>query len=155
MKKNLLIIIGGLFLASCASMPKWTNVPTSHSECKKTICDYGIGESSINPLSLREETAQARGRAKVLEIIQSRMKSVLKDYRGPEGVLPEKAIRSVAEGSLSGVYMVDKYITNDGTVYTLMKLEPEKFKKIIETNQELSTQAKEFIRNRTDELLSE
>jgi len=153
-KAGILSIAVAVFSGCGGTMPKWVkSSPHSFKDCRDTICAYGIGEASIKSVSLREETAEARGRAKVLEIIKSNIKSVLKDYRGPEGDLSEKAIGTVAEGSLSGVYMADKYVDSEGTVYTLMRLEPTKFKKIIVENSELSQQAREFLRNRTDELL--
>lgn len=143
-----------LFLASCSSVPVWVEkAPSAFKDCRDTICAYGIGEPSIKSLSLREETAETRGRAKVLEIIESRMKSVTKDIRAAEGDNTEKAIKSISEGSLSGVYLVDKYVKDDGTVYALMRLEPVKFKKIIEENKSISQETREFLRNRTEELL--
>jgi hypothetical protein len=151
-----MLTLGGLFMfmVSCASVPTWVNkTASSHKECRDTICAVGMADATIKSMSLREETAETRGRARVLEIIESRIKTNITDIRAAEGENTEKAIRQIAEGSLSGVYAADKYVSSDGTVYVLMRLEPTKFKKIIEDNKEINQATRDFLRKRADELL--
>ena len=155
------ILLGvSMFVAcGCASVPKkpaWTNSPAKEiKECRESLCAVGIAEASIKSLSLRDEASESRGRQKILATLQENITRVQKEGTLPEGVNLEQAAERIVKGSISGAYLYDKFTDQEGNIYALMVLNNEKFKKLIDQFTDISPKTREFIRNRTDELLKD
>ncbi|MFH1619820.1 MAG: hypothetical protein ABIG11_07935 [bacterium] len=150
-----------VFLSSCASAPLWTTKgPGAYEKCKDILCADGLaepkhGDLGIASKTLREETAERRARARILEILESRITLVMKDYVGPEGELVERAIRTIANGATSGAVLLDRHTDGDESVRALVGIDSAKFKKAVEDIPQLQEESRKFLRQRTDALLEE
>ena len=125
---------------------------------------YGIGSASnIQSTSLLRSSSENRARNEVAKILQVYTASLMKDYiastsAGQANVSSEEqhveqAIKTVTATTLSGVEIIDHWQhPATGELYSLARLDLEKFKENLEKAKELNSQARDYIRKNADRL---
>lgn len=86
---------------------------------------YGVASAAgiKNPALLRS-TAEDRARADLAKVIETFSKALMKDYQASNGEQAvTQVIETVTKTSLKGVVIADHYITADGDLYALAKLD--------------------------------
>ena len=159
MMKRTVIGIGlaAMVWVGCATgRPAWTTKGAGAFPPSEKVF-YGIGraDASIQNESLRVETADNRARGDLQKVFDTFSETMMRDYNGMDGQVIERGIKTFSAGHISGAQIVDRYTDSKGTAFSLLKLDLESFKKAIEMSQELSSQAKEFVRKRSDALFSD
>ena len=128
---------------------------------------YGIGSASnIQNTSLLRSSSENRARNEVAKIFQVYTASLMKDYMAStsagqanvssEEQHVEQAIKTVTATTLSGVEIIDHWQhPATGELYSLARLDLEKFKENLEKAKELNSQARDYIRKNADRLHNE
>lgn len=164
MKNTMIAAVSVLFLFGCASTskvtggPEWTMKGTGAFKDGGGKVFYGVGlagAGSIKDESLRRETADNRARADLQKVFNTYTSSLMKDYSGTDGELVERAIKTFQSGTLSGVQITDRYQKDDGTLYSLAKLDLDQFKKAMDLAKDMNTAAKEYLQKKSDAMFEE
>lgn len=150
------VLIGGVLAGCVTGRPEWITKGAGAFKSSDHVF-YGIGraDASIGNESLRIETADNRGRADLQKVFDTFSSSLMKDYSSTDGQQVERAIKTFSAGHISGAQVVDRYTDGKGNSFSLVRLDLEAFKKAMEAAQELSSQAKEYVRKRADALFGE
>jgi len=163
MEKNLLLVVVLCFSAACATTGKVTGGPdwtmkgsgAFSSGGDKAFYGVGLAAPTVKDESLRREAADNRARADLQKVFSTYSGSLMKDYSGTDGELVERVVKTWQNGSLSGVQVIDRYQRDDGTLYSLVKLDLNQFKKFLEMEKGLNAEAKEYLRKRSDAMFEE
>ena len=163
MEKNLLLVFVLVFSAACATTGKVTGGPdwtmkgsgAFSGGGEKVFYGVGLAGPGIKDESLRREASDNRARADLQKVFDTYVGSLMKDYSGTEGELVDRVVKTYQHGSLSGVQIMDRYQRADGTLYSLAKVDLDQFKKFIELQKELNTEAREFLKKKSDAMFEE
>jgi hypothetical protein len=124
---------------------------------------YGVGMAKdIKSESLRRSTADNRAIAEVSKQVSVMSSSMMRDYmssasaaesdksRGEQYV--EGTVKTLSSNVLSGVNIADRW-DNGKTAYSLAELEAKDIKSAADKDNELSVQAKEYIKANAESAL--
>jgi hypothetical protein len=127
---------------------------------------YGVGAvTGVKNKPLARTTAENRARAEIGKVFETYSASLMKDYMASttggaavtnasatsEEQHIEQAIKTFSAVTLSGVMIVDHWTDpEDGTLYSLARLNLEEFKNSLDKMQELSAQARDFVRKNAE-----
>lgn len=137
--------------------PEWVNRGSGAFGGEKKVF-YGVGSASgIKNASLARSTAGNRARAEISKIFETYSASLMKDYAASttagdfsassEEQRVEQAIKTFSARTMNGVEIVDNWINpQDGTYYSLARLDMEGFMSQIEKANELSEKVKEQVK---------
>jgi len=162
MQKILLLTVVMCFTAACATTSKVTGGPDwtmrgsgAFSGGGKAFYGVGLAMPTLKDESLRREAADNRARADLQKIFETYSSGIMKDYSGSDGQLVERVIKTYQNGTRAGVQVVDRYQRRDGTVYSLVKLDLDQFKKYLEAENGISSQTRDYLRNKSDAMFEE
>ena len=162
-----------LILIGCAGpelmpkkMPAWVIKGSGAFKTGGNQNFYGVGAvTGINNKPLARTASGNRARAEVAKIFETYTASLMKDYMASttggaivgadsatsEEQHVEQAIKTFSATTLSGVEIVDFWSDpEDGTLYSLAKLDVAKFKDSLDQIKELNSQVRDFVRKNAD-----
>jgi len=145
--------------------PEWVNKGTGAFGEKGKIF-YGVGiASGIRNASLRRSTADSRGRSEIAKTLDTYVAVLNKDYQASttagdmsassEEQHVQQALKTYTQLELSGVVIVDHWVDNDGTEYSLAQLDMETFKNNLDRMKELSAGVREAVRANAEKAFDE
>ena len=155
------LIIG---LAACGGPPKWVKQGSGAFNEKDSKGFYGVGSVvGVRNEPLAWDTAENRARAEIAKTFETYTGYLMRDYaasttagdftKNTEEQNVERAIKTVATATLSGVRPIDRYKDDKtGTYYVLAKLNLEEMKNNLEQAKELNAQVRDYVRKNADKL---
>ncbi|HET6371096.1 MAG TPA: hypothetical protein VFG95_07860 [Nitrospiria bacterium] len=168
-----LIALG--ILSGCASTkgsiapsgPAWVNKGSGAFSDGGTKAFYGVGAvTGIRNKPLAVTAADNRARAEITKIFETYTASLMRDYtrtttagdmqKTSEEQDVEQAVKTFSAATLSGVFIVDHWQDPaDGTLYSLAKLDLDKFKENIDKAKELNAAVRDYVRNNSEKAFNE
>tara|TARA_B100000315_G_C14422225_1_gene516124 strand:+ start:323 stop:883 length:561 start_codon:yes stop_codon:yes gene_type:complete len=146
-----------------ADAPKWVIKGNDAFKDKKMF--YGIGSASnFKNYSLQRSAADNRARNDIAKYLEFYTASLMKDYEASTAAESkvdierhtEQVIKTVTSQTLTGVVIVDHWEHSArGELFSLARLDMEKFKENISKQDTLSKEVKEYVRENADELHEE
>lgn len=142
--------------------PAWVNKGNGAFTNIKDKAFYGVGSvSGVQNKSLSIQAADNRARAEIAKIFQTYSASLMRDYarsttagdmkKSSEEQDISNAVKTFSAATLSGVVIVDHWQdSQDGTLYSLVKLDIEKFKESIDKAKELNAATRDYVRANAD-----
>ncbi|MCP9446433.1 MAG: LPP20 family lipoprotein [Nitrospira sp.] len=156
-----LLLVG---LTACGGPPKWVERGSGAFNEKDRKAFYGVGSVvGVKNEPLAWDTAENRARAEIAKTVQTYTAYLMRDYaasttagdftRNTEEQNVERAVKTVATVTLSGVRPVDRYKDEKtNTYYVLAKLSLEDMKNNLERAKELNAEVRDFVRKNADRL---
>jgi uncharacterized lipoprotein YmbA len=178
-KKILGIAVAALAMAACgsdkpqmsnqvlhANGPDWVNRGSGAFGGEKGRIFYGVGiASGIRNAAMRRSTSDARARAEIAKTLDTYVSVLNKDYMASttagdmsassEEQHVEQALKTYSNTELSGVNIVDHWVDNDGTEYSLAQLDMEQFKNGMDKMKELNAKVRDMVRANADKAFDE
>src|SRR5438128_4703988 len=122
-----------------ANGPDWVNRGSGAFGGDKGKVFYGVGiASGIRNAAMRRSTTDSRARAEIAKTLDTYVAVLNKDYMASttagdmsassEEQHVEQALKTYSQTELSGVGIVDHWVDNDGTEFSLAQLDMEQFK---------------------------
>ncbi|MGC6418005.1 MAG: hypothetical protein ACON3Z_12865 [Bradymonadia bacterium] len=157
---------GNAMAAAFAGAPEWVLGCDNYFEGKAVVCGVGSVSGVRNP-SLAVSAAEGRGRSKIARSLQSKIKTMLKDYQSTtaggdsfgKASNDEQHIvevsKQVTKMSLSGTKKKKHWIGPDGTIHVLMVLDVEAFKNSMSKMQQLDEAVRKAVVERADKAFKE
>jgi hypothetical protein len=144
-----------------ASGPDWVNRGSGAFGGDKGRTFYGVGiASGIHNAAMRRSTTDSRARAEIAKTLDTYVSVLNKDYMASttagdmkassEEQHVEQALKTYSQMELSGVLIVDHWVDNDGTEYSLAQLDMDAFKNNMDKMKELNEQVKQQVRANAD-----
>jgi hypothetical protein len=147
--------------------PAWvTKGCAAYQGEKAAICGVGSAGGTRNP-SLAMSAAEGRARTAIARSLQVKVKSMLKDYQatttGGEdfgtAAADEQHIvdvsKQITNMTLSGTQRVDSWISPNGTLYVLMKLDVDAFKDAVSGMKQLDEKVRKAVIERAEKAFKE
>jgi hypothetical protein len=179
--KKLIAIAGLAALAACgggssapqqsnqvqhASGPDWVNRGSGAFGGDKGRTFYGVGiASGIHNAAMRRSTTDSRARAEIAKTLDTYVTVLNKDYMASttagdmkassEEQHVEQALKTYSQMELSGVLIVDHWVDNDGTEYSLAQLDMDAFKNNMDKMKDLNEAVKQQVRANADKAFDE
>jgi hypothetical protein len=126
---------------------------------KSAICGSGSVQGMSN-ISLARSAAEGRARTELAKTLQVRVKSMLKDYQaatqgGPQNDTAseqhiEDVSKQITDMTLSGSRIEDTFISDTGTFWALVVLDPDEFKDSLKNMKDLDEAIRADIIRRAD-----
>src|SRR5437773_10457676 len=153
-----------LILAACSGTPKWVSKGGGYMSEKDSKAFYGVGAvTGIRNEPLAKETADNRARADLAKYVDTYTDYLMRDYgasttagdftKTSEEQNVERALKTFVSTHLSGVTVVDRREKDDKTgkiIYSLAKLDLDKFKDQVGQLKELNDAARDFVRKNAE-----
>ncbi len=151
-------------LAGCVSTarPSWIlKGGGAFPEQEKQVF-YGVGSiQGVDNRSLARTAADNRARAEIAKILGTYTAALMRDYasattandiqRSTQEQHIENTLKTVTIKTVSGVEVIDRWIDEDGTIYSLARLHLAAFKTNVEGLQELHQDVRDYIRQHADQ----
>jgi len=147
--------------------PAWvTKGCAAYQGEKAAICGVGSVGGTRNP-SLARSAAEGRARTAIARSLQTKVKAMLKDYQatttGGEdfgtAAADEQHIvdvsKQITQMTLSGTQTVDSWISPNGTLYVLMKLDVDAFKEAVSGMKQLDERIRKAVVERAEKAFRE
>ena len=137
MKKTMITAIAMMLFVGCAStgsgsteergssdMPDWFLTPPTAEDAL-----YGVGQAKKQNPSLAKQTATARARTEISQVVNIKVASLLKDFMQESGIgdnaqateFSQSVTKQVTSNSLAGSTINEAYVAKDGTIYILVE----------------------------------
>ena len=149
-----------------ANGPDWVNKGSGAFGGDKGKVFYGVGiASGIRNASMRRSSADLRARGEISKIMDSYIAVLNKSYQASttagdmsassEEQHVQEALKGYSQTELSGVLIVDHWIDNDGTEYSLAQLDMASFKDNMDKMKELNAKVRDAVRANADKAFDE
>src|SRR5438132_14072032 len=164
--RTAIVVLGAtVMLAGCSgSPPKWVEKGGGYMNEKNSKSFYGVGAiSGVRNEPLAKEAADNRARADLAKIMDTYTAYLMRDYaasttagdftKTSEEQNVERALKTFVSTHLSGVLVVDRWEKDDKTgkiIYSLAKLDLDKFKEQVGQMKELNDAARDFVRKNAE-----
>jgi hypothetical protein len=158
------MMLVGLFatfaLSACESATKW--VKTGNYNDQDSKASYGVGEvMGIRNEPLAWDAAENRARTQIVKMLSAYTAYLMRDYaasttagdfnKTAEEQNVEKATKTFAAATLSGVRSVDRYQDEKkGIYYVMVKMDLEDVKDMLTQSKEQNSQVRDFVRKNAD-----
>jgi hypothetical protein len=151
-------------LVACGGPPTWVKKGSAALNKKDDKAFYGVGSVvGVRNEPLAWDTAENRARAEIAKSFQTYTAYLMRDYaasttagdftRNTEEQNIERAIKTFASVTLSGVRPVDRYKdTETTTYYVLAKLDLKDMKDSLLQAKELNADVRDFVRKNAERL---
>jgi hypothetical protein len=125
---------------------------------------YGVGiASGIKNKALARSAADDRARAEIAKTLEIYVAVLAKDYMASttagdmlvsaEEQHVEQALKTFSKTTLHGAIIVDRWMDpNDGTSYSLCKLDLFAFNEALDKNKELNSKVRDYVRQNSEKL---
>lgn len=161
---TVVVATGALLLAACSSVPKWVDKGGGYMTEKDGKAFYGVGGiSGVRNEPLAKEAADNRARADLAKYVDTYTSYLMRDYaasttagdftKTSEEQNVERAVKTFVATHLSGVTVVERWEKEDKngkTLYSLAKLDLDKFKEQVGQMKELNDVARDFVRKNAE-----
>ncbi len=146
---------------SGADRPEWVNRPRAYDDNDRILYAVGAKKGIKNPVLLKT-AADNQARAAMTAILNTYSASLMKDYMSStsasaepgatsEEQLVESVVKTFSNGYLSGVEIVENWRDpNDGTLYSLARLDLSNFSEALSKAEALSDRLRERVRRSAD-----
>jgi hypothetical protein len=168
----LMLACGGEKKADVAAVdhsnrPAWVDKGGSAFSGDKAKAFYGVGiASGIKSVSLARSTADNHARVEIARSMRSYVTALYKSYQratsssadanaSAEEQDVQDTMKNYTEAELSGVDVVDRFTDSDGTVYSLAKLDFEKFRDGLDQMKQLNAKVRDFVRQNAETAFDE
>ncbi|MEW6543627.1 MAG: LPP20 family lipoprotein [Nitrospirota bacterium] len=154
-----------LTLSACGGPPTWVKKGSGPMNSNDERVFYGVGsvEGIQHADSLAWEAAENRARAEMVRNLQAYTAYLMRDYaaattagdfsKTAEEQNIERAVKTFAAATLTGVRKVDQYKDKEtGTYYVLVKMDLERAKEMLGQSKELNKQVREYVRQNAERL---
>ena len=149
-----------------ANGPDWVNRGSGAFGGEKGRVFYGVGiASGIRNAAMRRSTSDSRARSEISKTLDTYVSVLNKDYMASttagdmsassEEQHVEQALKTYSNMELSGVSIIDHWIDNDGTEYSLAQLDMESFKNNMDKMKELNAKVRDAVRANADKAFDE
>ena len=149
-----------------ANGPDWVNKGSGAFGGDAGKVFYGVGiASGIRNAALRRSTADARGRSEISKVLDSYVAVLNKSYQASttagdmtassEEQHVQEALKTYSQQELSGVLIVDHWVDNDGTEYSLAKLDMAAFANNMDKMKDLNAKVRDAVRANADKAFDE
>jgi hypothetical protein len=149
-----------------ANGPDWVNKGSGAFGGDKGRVFYGVGiASGIHNAAMRRSTVDSRARAEIAKTLDTYVSVLNKDYMASttagdmnassEEQHVEQALKTYSQMELSGVQIVDHWVDNDGTEYSLAQLSMDDVKDNMSKMKELNEAVKNAVRANADKAFDE
>src|SRR5438132_1764317 len=156
---TVVVATGSFLLAACSSVPKWVDKGGGYMTAKDGKAFYGVGAvTGIRNEPLAKETADNRARAAPAKAMDHYTSYLMRDYaasttagdftKTSEEQNVERVLKTFVSTHLSGVMAVDRWEEDDKTgktIYSLAKLDLDKFKEQVGQMKERNDAAREVV----------
>lgn len=157
-----------LLLTSCAGHktkdeePDWVQKGNGAFLDKDQKAFYGVGAvKGVMNKPLAKTAADNRARAEVAKVFETYSASLMRDYaasttagdfkKTSEEQNIEQTIKTFSATTLSGVIIIDHWTDpSDGTLYSLARLDLDKFKDNIQQARELNAAVRDYVRENAE-----
>lgn len=157
-----------LLLVNCAGHKSKTDEPDWVRRGNGAFLDkdqkafYGVGAiAGVMNKPLAKTTADNRARAEIAKVFETYSASLMRDYaasttagdfkRTSEEQNIEQTVKTFSANTLSGVIIIDHWTDpSDGTLYSLARLELDRFKENIQQAKELNAQVRDYVRKNAE-----
>ncbi|WDT73721.1 MAG: LPP20 family lipoprotein [Candidatus Manganitrophus sp.] len=157
-----------LLLASCAGHkakheePDWVQKGNGAFLDTDQKAFYGVGAvTGVQNKPLAKTAADNRARAEVAKVFETYSASLMRDYaasttagdfkKTSEEQNIEQTIKTFSATTLSGVIIIDHWTDPaDGTLYSLARLDLDKFKDNIQQARELNAAVRDYVRENAE-----
>ena len=141
--------------------PTWVVSSCSKYLKKDIICGVGAVGGTANP-ALARSAAEARGRTDIARQIGTEVRSAIHDYQATttggsefgKAAADEQHIEDVAKNitdlTVGGVSLQESWISSSGTYYTLMRLDLDQLKNIVDHMNTLSDGVRKAVIQRAE-----
>src|SRR5947199_7565903 len=160
MHMTVVVYTGAVLVDTCYSVPQWVGKSGGYMNEKDAKAFYGVGAvMGIRNEPLGKETADNRARADLAKYMDTYTSYLMRDYaasttagdftKASEEQNVERALKTFVSTHLSGVMVVDRWEKEDKTgktIYSLAKLDLDKFKDQVGQMKELNDAARDFVR---------
>lgn len=153
-----------LSLVGCAGRnakneePEWVRKGNGAFLDKDQKAFYGVGAvMGVMNKPLAKTTADNRARAEIAKVFETYSASLMRDYaasttagdfkKTSEEQTVEQTIKTFSANTLSGVIIIDHWTDpSDGTLYSLARLDVDRFKDNIQQAKELNAAVRDYVR---------
>lgn len=147
--------------------PTWVNKGSGAFSDGGKHAFYGVGAVvGIRNKPLAITAADNRARAEITKIFQTYSASLMRDYarsttagdmqKTSEEQDIQQAVKTFSAATLSGVVILDHWKDpEDGTLYSLAKLDLENFKENIDKARELNAATRDYVRKNAEKAFEE
>lgn len=153
-----------LSLVGCAGRnakneePEWVRKGNGAFLDKDQKAFYGVGAvMGVKNKPLAKTTADNRARAEIAKVFETYSASLMRDYaasttagdfkKTSEEQNVEQTIKTFSANTLSGVVIIDHWTDpSDGTLYSLARLDVDRFKENIQQAKELNAAVRDYVR---------
>jgi len=122
---------------------------------------YGVGMvSGIYNRAMARATSENRARAEIGKIFRTYSSSLMRDYMASttagtaettyEEQHVDQAIKTFSAVTLNGVVIIDHWIDQDGTVFSLARLDLAEFEGALDQAKQLDAKTRDFVRANAD-----
>ncbi len=138
--------------------PDWVRKGTGAFLDKDQKAFYGVGAvMGVKNKPLAKTTADNRARAEIGKVFETYSASLMRDYaasttagdfkKTSEEQNIEQTIKTFSANTLSGVVIIDHWSDpSDGTLYSLARLDIDRFKENIQQAKELNAAVRDYVR---------
>ncbi|MBI4400398.1 MAG: LPP20 family lipoprotein [Nitrospirae bacterium] len=149
---------------ACGGAPSWVKKGSGPYNEKDTRVFYGVGSIvGVKNEPLAWEAAENRARAELIKNFETYSAYLMRDYaasttaadftKSAEEQNVERAIKTFASGTLSGVRPSERYKDEKtGTYYVLAKMSLKDMQDAIAQSKELNAQVRDFVRKNGERL---
>ena len=165
------LAVGVLFIAGCATVarkgPEWTLKGSGVFDEDTGKVFYGVGVASgIKNYALLRSTADNRAREEIAKTLEIYVAVLAKDYMASttagdmaasmEEQHVEQALKTFSKTTLHGAVIVNRWSNpEDGTFYSLCKMDLSAFKEALDNYNELDSRVRDFVRKNAERLHGE
>src|SRR4030081_1874150 len=146
--------------------PDWVNRGSGAFGGEKGKVFYGVGiASGIRNAAMRRSTTDSRARSEISKTLDTYVTVLNKDYMASttagdmkassEEQHVEQALKTYSQMEISGVLIVDHWVDNDGTEYSLAQLDMDAFKNNMDKMKDLNEAVKQQVRANADKAFDE
>jgi len=147
---------------SSSSEPDWVQRGSGAFLDKDQKSFYGVGASfGVRNKPLARSTADNRARAEISKMFETYSASLMKDYAASttagsfeatsEEQHIEQSVKTFSATTLSGVMIIDHWSDpEDGTYYSLARLDLGRFQESIKKAKELNASVRDFVRQNAE-----
>lgn len=151
-------------LTACGGPPAWVKKGSGVYNEKDAKAFYGVGSvMGIKNEPLAWDAAENRARAEITKGFQTYTAYLMRDYaasttagnftKSTEEQNVERAIKTFAATTLSGVRPIDRYKDEKtGTYYVLAKMSLKEMQEALEQANELNAQVRDFVRKNSERM---
>lgn len=149
-----------------AGAPDWVNKGSGAFGGEKGRVFYGVGISGgIKNPAMRRSSSDSRARAEIAKTLDTYVSVLNKDYMASttagdmsassEEQHVSQALKTYSQMQLSGVVIVDHFVANDGTEYSLAQLDMAAFKDSMDKMKELNAKVRDQVKANAEKAFDE